>query len=100
MDSPATSSGLKTSSAVIYDKSCRLQSVQVNTDGTNAATVIVYDSEDTTTSGRLVLAKFIVPGAQGGDFRHFNDIGIYANRGLYCTISGTGAEAIVAYFPS
>lgn len=100
MGSPATSSGLITSATQVSLLSCRLQSLQVNTDGTNPATVIVYDSENSTTSGKTILAKAIVPGLQGGEFRHFNDDGIYASRGLYVTISGTGAEAIVAYAPS
>jgi hypothetical protein len=82
-----------TSSALVYTGSCVLWRVQAITDGTNAATVIIYDN--TEASGNK-LAEFTVAGAShygGGSWTR----PVGAKIGLYAAISGTGASCIVEY---
>ena len=94
---PSSSSTLLTASAVVCKLPAHLTSVQVVTDGTNPATVIVYDSP-TAASGN-VLCQMLVPGAAGNANIAFNSF-LVANQGLYCSISGTGAKAIVGFIIS
>ena len=80
-------------SAIVKTGSCVLWAVLVITDGTNAATVTIYDN--TAASGD-VLAKFVVAGAtQYGGRNWVCPVG--AKNGLYAAISGTGATCIVEY---
>lgn len=74
-----------------------LLGIIVNTDGTNAATVTVFDNPSAA-SGK-VLARMIVPGATR--FANFTagDWGIEAMTGLFVTVTGTGSEAIVYWSP-
>lgn len=95
MSCPSTSSGLKSSSAVISALPGRLTGLQVQTDGTNAATVTIYDSASAASG--LVLAKFSVLGASLAGDAHLPEGGIVANQGIYASISGTGATCIVTY---
>lgn len=86
------SSGLKTTSGVIRSVPCLLTGVLVITDGTNAATVILYDHASGASG--TVLCKFTVPGAAyfgGATF----EIPVRAQKGVYMAISGTGANAVV-----
>jgi hypothetical protein len=65
----------------------------VNTDGTNAATVTIYDN---TSAAGNILAKFVVPGTSlYGGRNWIRPVG--AKIGLYAQISGTGASCIVEY---
>lgn len=90
----AKSSDLLTTSGLIATGKNYLKGVKILTDGTNAATVIVYDN--TTNSGK-VLYKGVVAGDQLAgpldDFTHM----VQAELGLYVVLSGTGANAVV-YF--
>lgn len=82
-----------TSSAIVHTGSCVLWSVLAITDGTNAATVIIYDNTEATGNK---LAEFVVPGAsQYGGRNWIMPVG--AKIGLYAAISGTGASCIVEY---
>lgn len=87
------SSDLKTENTAICATKAILGHVIIGTDGTNAATIIVYDSPSAA-SGK-VLFKQIVPGADyaGGAI----NLNIVADTGIYLAISGTGAEATVHY---
>lgn len=87
------STGEKTSSALIRTGACALCSVLVITDGTNAATVIVYDN--TAASGKVV-AEFVVAGATGYGGRNWI-FPVAMDNGIYLAISGTGASAVVEY---
>lgn len=64
------------------------------TDGSNAATVTAYDNA--TAGGGTVLFKGVVPGASNFGMQIPGHI-IRMVNGLYVTISGTGANAIVYY---
>lgn len=96
MNNPSTSSGLLSSSTTVSLLPGRLYGLQVLTDGTNAATVIVYDINGSSVSGERVLAKIIVAGASRYSAINFVN-GVVANKGLRAEISGTGAEAVVYY---
>jgi|SRR6185437_715653 len=91
----AQSSGLLSSSKALSTINGRLQGLIVLTDGTNAATVIIYDNPSA--GSGTVLAKLIVPGASSSASLYIPEGGIQANAGLYCSISGTGAAAVVHY---
>ena len=89
------SSGLLQSSGVVGTSgaSYALTALEVVTDGTNAATVNAYCG---TSNGGTAVAKFVCPGASyfcGVTY----EIPISCPNGIYLTISGTGAGAIVGY---
>lgn len=88
------SSGLKTADAVIQTGHNRINAVTLITDGTNAASVIVYDNASAASG--LVLAKVTAAGAQNTVHVIFENP-VYAENGLYADVTGTGAGYIV-YF--
>lgn len=94
MSCPSTSSGLKAASAVIHARSAVVTSVIAEGDGTNAATVIVYDNASAASG--TVLAKAIVPSGVRTIQLAF-DSPIVASNGIYLSLAGTGAGAIVHY---
>lgn len=91
---PSNSSGLLAASAAVSALPAYVSSLQVVTDGTNQATVILYDNPSAASG--TVLVKIVVPGASGNGFMHFNSM-LIANKGIYCSVSGTGAGAVVGY---
>lgn len=90
---PSYSSGEITSTATVKTGRCFLSAVEVITDGTNAATVTIYDN--TTNAGKK-LWEGVVPGASQYGGRNWT-FPVLASIGLHCVISGTGASAIVEY---
>ena len=65
----------------------------VETDGTNNATLTIYDN--TTNTGKI-MRKIIVPGANYyGGFEL--PVGLKCSNGIYATISGTGAHYWITY---
>jgi hypothetical protein len=90
----AKSSGLRTTSGVISNRRTIVSGITVNTDGTNAATVILYDNPSA--AAGLVVEKIFVPGPQGGRsvvyFPRLN-----SETGLFISIAGVGAEAVAHY---
>ena len=92
-------SGLRTADAVFHSgQKCILAGVQVITDGSNEATLVITDaSSGTTASGTNELFKAVVPA--GEDTKHFPmpEGGVHAEDGLSCNVSGTGAAYII-YF--
>lgn len=93
----ATSSGLKTSDGVISANPCRLKSIQVIADNTNAATAILYDNSSAASG--TVIAKIVVDATT--TYESFNsEGGIVCNNGLYLDLGGTGCEVIVHFCPS
>jgi hypothetical protein len=91
-DGPCFTSGLKTSSAAIIPGPSVLCGVEIVTNGTNDATVIVYDHASAASG--LEAFKGTVAGANnfGGGFVNVNML-----NGIYLSISGTEAAAIVYY---
>lgn len=87
------SSGEQTSDATIYTGACLFFGIEVITDGTNAATAIVYDN---TANSGTKLVELVVAGASnfgGGLWPH----PVYCSTGIRVDLSGTGASAIVYY---
>ena len=87
------SSGLLSADAQIYTGRGTLQGLTVLTDGTNAATVTLYDN---TAASGTVIAKLVVAGADRQGFQSWNFHPRCLN-GIYADVSGTGASYIVHY---
>lgn len=86
-----TPSGEKTSSALIITGPGYLCGLNINTDDTNNATIICYDS---LTAANTKLWEQVVLGADiTGGFFGFPPIKF--TTGLYLSIAGTGASANV-----
>lgn len=95
MHEAATSSGLLTADTVIAARPARLLGLQVLADGTNAATVTIYDNA-TAGSGKE-LCKVIVDATLTAQDATLPLMGVCANQGLYADVTGTGAAFIVHY---
>lgn len=92
---PSTSSGLKTADVAILAGPGRLRGLHVGADGTNAATVILYDNASAASG--TVLAKIIVDATLTAADAVIPTEGIICHNGIYADVTGTGAEFIV-YF--
>jgi hypothetical protein len=88
------SSDLKSADAAIAAGANRVNAVTLLTDGTNAASVILYDNA-TAASGK-VLAKVKATGAELIKHVLFENP-VYAENGIYADVTGTNAEYIVYY---
>lgn len=87
-------SGQLSSSQLVYTGYAGLTSVLVTTDGTNNATVTVYDN--TSGTGTIAAGPFVVLGPTyfgGGTWEN----PVPCGTGIYVTISGTNAKAILNY---
>jgi len=85
--------GKLTTSQLIVNRPGLLTRVLVRTDGTNAASVTVSDGQ-----GGKMLGDWTVPGASCYGGQNFTKEAFPPfDTGLYITISGTGAFAIVDY---
>ena len=87
MKNPATSSGLKSADAVIMAMPGTFKGLIVITDGTNAATVTLYDNASAASG--TVLAKMVVAGADSSKELVVGECGVVANNGIYADVSGT-----------
>lgn len=94
MLSPANSSGLKTADGVIVAKPCIYWGMSAGADGTNAATVILYDNE--AAASGTVIDKVIVDATATRE-GSAPAIGVICNKGIYLDIGGIGAEVVVYY---
>lgn len=93
MAASAISTGVLVASTLVFTGINYIDSIQVFTDGTNAATVSVYDN--TSAAGKIA-AQVLVPGATLHNSVTFR-IGVRMDTGIFIAISGTGASAIVTY---
>lgn len=87
MSCPGQSSGLLTAATQITTAQGVLQAVSCT-----GGTIVVYDSENSTTTGKTILAKVVAPATDTITF-HVDD-GTSFMKGLYVTVTG---EAIVSY---
>jgi len=92
------SSGHLTASAVVCDRPCVLTGIQIYTNATNAATLVVYDSATASTIGKVLFkgidnAVATSPGWTSRDWA----FPVECKNGLYATISGTAAGFVVEY---
>lgn len=88
------SSGLQAADAAIANGRNRINAVTLITDGTNAASVILYDNASAASG--TVLAKVTAAGAQNTMHVIFENP-VVAEEGVYADVTGTGAGYIV-YF--
>jgi len=94
MPNSSQSSGLKSADAAIMAQPGKLTSLMVCADGTNAATVVLYDNASAASG--TVIAKIIVDA--GATQESFSvDFPIDCLNGIYADVTGTGAEYIVHY---
>jgi hypothetical protein len=90
----SVSSGEKTSSSAIYAGSAWITGVEVITDGTNDAKLILYDNA-TAATGKVILEMTVIGSANfGGREPGFPP---HCYNGIYGAITGTGASFIVEY---
>lgn len=88
------SSGLKTADAVIAEGRNRINAITLLADGTNAASVILYDNASSASGTVLGKAKI----AATGVITHvIFENPVVAENGVFADVAGTGAEYIV-YF--
>ena len=88
-------SGLETESGVIKGEPGIFGGIIVMTDGSNAATAVVYDNESE--GSGLVVCKVLVPAVTLA--RSFTPaVPVVLDEGCYLDLSGTGAVALVYYY--
>jgi len=90
-------SGEKTASAAILTKSGWITALEVITDGTNDAKVILYDNASA--GSGPVIWECTAAGADNYGGRTW-DFPRWCGHGIYATLSGTGASYIVEYIKS
>lgn len=95
------SSGRKTADAAIKASAARLGGVILLGDGTNAATVVLYDNATAATGtalAELVLAaNATAPTGQRTAVLMFPVDGVAASNGIFADVTGTGAAYYVYY---
>jgi hypothetical protein len=91
---PSLGSGEKTADTAIHNGKCYITNIEIITDGTNDAKVILYDN-GTGASG-TVIREITVAG--GDNYGGWNWIfPRQCNSGIYGDVTGTGASFIVEY---
>lgn len=93
---PSTSSGELSSSAAALAAGGLLMSV-ILIPGSAASTVIVYDNPSSASG--TILAE-LTGAANASSVVLAMPSGIYARTGMYVSISGTGAKALISYIRS
>lgn len=91
-----TSSGKKSTDTQILLIGGTLLGIDVLPPTTGQAVLVIYDSENSTTAGKLILAECHVDAGMP-TLNHEFFRPVVANRGIYCTLTGTGAEYIIRY---
>ena len=87
------SSGVLNANTLVFSGRQRVNALTVFTDGTNDATVSLYDN--TAASGKIAV-KGLCPGLS--KVQHFIfENPVFMQDGLYAAVSGTGATFIVYY---
>lgn len=89
----AISTGEKTTSALILTGLGAFCGVVINTDGSNNATIIIYDN--TSAAGKKIHEQVVLGADITGGIVKWPPTDVL--NGLYLSISGTGASAIVEY---
>jgi hypothetical protein len=96
----SNSSDSKSATAQILVEGGVLNGIVVTTDGTNAQTFNIYDTENATTSGTKKLIPAWVVTTSATD--RTQTMGFYPpvrfERGLYVTVSGSGTVGYVVYY--
>jgi hypothetical protein len=85
----------RTSSGLIINGAGYYHGVKVNTDGTNDATVTVYDN--TTASGTVIDAATTYTGSSQSGSSSYNPPLQYKS-GLYLSVATTGTATVTVYY--
>ena len=94
MKSSSRSSGLKNADAAISAGRNRINAITLLGDGTNAASLIIYDNASAASG--TVLAK-VTQLATARLTHIIFENPVFAEKGIYADVTGTGAEYIVYY---
>jgi hypothetical protein len=92
MNTTSVSSGLRTADATVKTGKGIITDVIINTDGVNAATLIIYDN--TSAAGTVVFKAQVVGADLAGVFSNLNT---RCDNGLFADVTGVGADYIVHY---
>jgi hypothetical protein len=87
------SSGVLNANTLVFNGRQRINALTVFTDGTNDATVSLYDN--TTNSGKISVKGLCVGANKVQHFIFENPV--FMQDGLYAAVTGTGASFIVFY---
>lgn len=93
---PATSSGEKTDDAVICARPGYLHGFELLPPSAGTVTLKIYDSENSTVSGKTVLAQAKVAAGQNSVYCAFL-VPRVANRGIFAEVDVTTSSYTVAY---
>lgn len=95
---PATASGEKTASAVVYASPCYLHGFEVNPPNIGTSTLKIWDSATATTSGKSVISEAQVASGQNSIYLSFVTPRP-CNQGLYAELTNSnGSTAFVVAF--
>lgn len=94
-----TSSGNKTADAQICStgRECFLHTVFLDPPSSGTATLTIYDSENSTVSGKNILAYVEVASTATGSEVYHLTTPVNANKGIYAVFTGTGSSYQVHY---
>lgn len=87
------SSGVLNANTLVFSGRQRINALTVFTDGTNDATVSLYDN--TAASGKIAVKGLCVGASKINHIIFENPV--FMQDGLYAAVSGTGATFIVYY---
>jgi len=93
---PASVSDEKSTSGSITTRTSFLHGIEVLPPVTGTATVKIYDSEDSNTSGKRAIALVTVADGMNSVYIEFSTPRV-ANRGIYCVLSGSATTYTVGY---
>jgi hypothetical protein len=87
------STGVLNANTLVFSGRQRVNALTVFTDGTNDATVSLYDN--TAASGKIAVKGLCVGASKTNHYIFENPV--FMQDGLYAAVSGTGATFIVYY---
>ena len=96
MTSPSYSSGLQTLDAVIRNNRTIVTGVQIITDGTNDATVVLHDNASAASGTEIF--KATVTGTDDTIIFNLPNNGVYCSNGVYADITTSGTMGYIVTF--
>lgn len=98
---PATSSGEKSASTVIYTRPCYLHGFEVVPPNIGYSVLKVYDSSNTSTAGKTIIAEATVAAGQNSIYLSFMTPRV-ANNGVYAELTNTSGSTtfVLAFSPA
>lgn len=95
---PVTSSGSKTTSVQITTRTSLLGGMDMISPATGTATLVIYDSNNSTTAGKLILAEFEIDAGMPSCNHEYTNF-VTANNGLYAQLTdGSGTASFIVRF--